>query len=69
MINLCKWAAFANALIVLCCVSAYDLWFFHLNFKMLCHKINGCEDGKIGVSLAAAGTANCPYLFQGLCRH
>ena len=58
MIHLGKRAAFADALVVLCGVMAYDLRLFHLDAELLPYKVNGSKDGKEGISLAAARTSN-----------
>lgn len=67
--GLCKWTAFANALIILGPVSADDVWPFHVNLEAVCRKVNGGKDGKVGVSFAASGAAYGSDLFQGLCGH
>ena len=69
MIHLGKRAAFADALIVLCGVMAYDLRFFHLNAEMLPYKVNGSKDGEEGIPLAAAWTSDLTDRLKRFCRH
>ena len=69
MIHLGKRTAFADALIVLCGVMAYDLRLFHLNAEMLPYKVNGSKDGEEGIPLAAAWTSDLTDRLKRLCRH
>ena len=63
-----KGAASADALVVPGGMAAYDIRSVHFNAEMLSDKVHGCQDGKIGVSLAAAGSsdpADPPQRFGG----
>ena len=69
MIHLGKRTAFADALVVLRGVMAYDLRLFHLNAEMLPYKVNGSKDGEEGISLAAAWTSDFADRLKRFCRH
>ena len=57
MIYFCKWATISDALIILAGMTAHDLRLFHLNPKMLFHKINSRKNGQVGIPFTAAWSA------------
>lgn len=69
MIHFGKRAAFADALVVLRGVMAYDLRLFHLNAELLPYKVNGSKDGEEGIPLAAAWTSDLTDRLKRFCRH
>lgn len=54
-----------DALIILRGIATDDLMRFHFYAEMLFYKVDGGEDGKEGVPLAAPGPANLAYASKG----
>ena len=69
MINFCKRTSFTDTLIIFCWMWTNNFRFFHLYAKVFFYKVYGRQDGKIRVTLAAAGSADFSDSFQRFCCH
>ena len=58
MISFRKWTALTDALIIMRREAAYDLRLFHLDIKMLFHKIDRSQNRQERIPLAAAGPSD-----------
>ena len=59
----------SDALVILAEMSAHDGRFVHVYTEIRFHEINGCQNGQIGISLAASWTTHLSNLTQRCCRH
>ena len=52
----------SDALVILAEMSAHDGRFVHVYTEIRFHEINGCQNGQIGISLAASWTTHLSNL-------
>ena len=59
----------SDALVILAEMSAHDGRFVHVYTEIRFHERDGCQDGQIGIALAASWTTHLGNLTQRCCRH
>ena len=60
---------YSDALVVLAEMSAHNGRFIHGYTEILFHEIDGCQDGQIGIALAASRATHLSNLPQRCSRH
>ena len=59
----------SDALVVLAEMSAHYGRFVHVYTEIRFHERDGCQDGQVGIALAASWTTHLGNLTQRCCRH